>query len=490
MTNPYYNPTGNPATGSQGLSALMRTEFANISTAFGLLPTLAGNGGLVVAVNLGGTALTVVPGSTISTTGAFTTIFAQAANVTLTLPGVNGTLALLASPAFTGTPTAPTASGGTNTTQLATTAFVTAAVGAGGVVSSVAGRTGAVVLTNADISGSAPLASPTLTGTPTAPTASGGTNTTQLATTAFVTAAVGSGGVVSSVAGRTGAVVLAVADVSGAAPLASPALTGNPTAPTATVGDNDTSIATTAFVQTMPGAPPPIGNTTPNTGAFTTLAASSTVSGAGFTARFATPGPIGNTTASTGAFTTLSASSTVSGAGFTAWAASPPSIGSTSPGTGAFTTLSATGLISPASGVGVKGSLVAVQAGSVGETIQQSAGASFAEATPSNLMQITLPTAGIWLVFANTLMSPFSGATTMVQCIFTISKTSATLSALGGYTGFNQPAGGVGEFDAATGPVVVTTTTSTIIYAVGYIATLAGTGGKHASGFLTAVRIA
>ena len=34
----------------------------------------------------------------------------------------------------------------------------------------------------------------------------------------------------------------------GIAPLASPALSGNPTAPTATVGDNDTSISTTAFV--------------------------------------------------------------------------------------------------------------------------------------------------------------------------------------------------------------------------------------------------
>ncbi len=33
------------------------------------------------------------------------------------------------------------------------------------------------------------------------------------------------------------------------APLASPAFTGNPTAPTAALGDNDTSIATTAFVQ-------------------------------------------------------------------------------------------------------------------------------------------------------------------------------------------------------------------------------------------------
>jgi hypothetical protein len=35
----------------------------------------------------------------------------------------------------------------------------------------------------------------------------------------------------------------------GAAPLASPGLTGNPTAPTAAVGDSDTSIATTAYVQ-------------------------------------------------------------------------------------------------------------------------------------------------------------------------------------------------------------------------------------------------
>jgi len=37
-------------------------------------------------------------------------------------------------------------------------------------------------------SGTAPLASPALTGTPTAPTAAVGTNTTQLATTAFVQA--------------------------------------------------------------------------------------------------------------------------------------------------------------------------------------------------------------------------------------------------------------------------------------------------------------
>ena len=41
-----------------------------------------------------------------------------------------------------------------------------------------------------DLSGQAPLASPAFTGTPTAPTASAGTNTTQLATTAYVQTAV------------------------------------------------------------------------------------------------------------------------------------------------------------------------------------------------------------------------------------------------------------------------------------------------------------
>jgi hypothetical protein len=52
---------------------------------------------------------------------------------------------------------------------------------------------------------------------------------------------------------------------------------------------------------------------------------------------------IGATTASTGAFTTLSASSTVSGAGFTNYFASPPAIGGTAAAAGTFTSLTATG---------------------------------------------------------------------------------------------------------------------------------------------------
>lgn len=83
--------------------------------------------------------------------------------------------ASLASPALTGTPTTPTASAGTSTTQIASTAFVTSALSPY-LTSAAAGAT------------YASLASPALTGTPTAPTATAGASTTQVATTAFVTA--------------------------------------------------------------------------------------------------------------------------------------------------------------------------------------------------------------------------------------------------------------------------------------------------------------
>jgi hypothetical protein len=77
-----------------------------------------------------------------------------------------------------------------------------------------------------DVSGAAPLASPTFTGDPKAPTPAAADNDTSIATTAFVQG-----------------------EIAAKAPLASPAFTGNPTAPTASAADNDTSIATTAFVQ-------------------------------------------------------------------------------------------------------------------------------------------------------------------------------------------------------------------------------------------------
>ncbi|UVK37631.1 hypothetical protein LHFGNBLO_004696 [Mesorhizobium sp. AR10] len=95
-------------------------------------------------------------------------------------------LAPKASPTFTGTPVAPTAAPGTNTTQVATTGFVKAAVDVvlGGV--SAAFDTLSEIATELGLK--AYIASPTFTGSPAAPTAAPGTNTTQLATTAFVAA--------------------------------------------------------------------------------------------------------------------------------------------------------------------------------------------------------------------------------------------------------------------------------------------------------------
>ena len=63
----------------------------------------------------------------------------------------------------------------------------------------------------------------------------------------------------------------------------------------------------------------------------------------GGTLDLSSPPAIGSTTASTGAFTTLSASSTVSGTGFSTYLASPPAIGGTTAAAGTFTTLTATG---------------------------------------------------------------------------------------------------------------------------------------------------
>ena len=55
---------------------------------------------------------------------------------------------------------------------------------------------------------------------------------------------------------------------------------------------------------------------------------------------------IGSTSANTGAFTTLSASSTVSGTGFSTYLASPPAIGGTAAAAGTFTALTSTGAMS------------------------------------------------------------------------------------------------------------------------------------------------
>ena len=119
--------------------------------------------------------------------------------------GALDTYAPLASPALTGTPTAPTAEQGDSSTMLATTAFVNAAIlrligaapGALDTLEELANALGddpnfATTMTNL-IAEKAPLNSPALTGTPTAPTPESGDSSTTIATTAFVADAVETG---------------------------------------------------------------------------------------------------------------------------------------------------------------------------------------------------------------------------------------------------------------------------------------------------------
>lgn len=197
--------------------------------------------------------------------------------------------AALASPAFTGTPTAPTAIVGTNSNQLANTAFVQAALaalvasspGALDTLNELAAALGndpnfATTITNA-LALKAPLASPALTGVPTAPTPAAGNNSSQLANTAFVQAALNA---LTGAAPTTLNTLVELATAIGndpdfvgtitsaltlKAPLASPALTGTPTAPTVAIGTNNAQLATTAFVQialnALVGAAPTTLNT-------------------------------------------------------------------------------------------------------------------------------------------------------------------------------------------------------------------------------------
>jgi hypothetical protein len=139
-------------------------------------------------------------------------------------------------------PVSVTVSGG-NLPNAAILASVTAATaGGGGNVSNVGTPTNGQLAQWTDAThiqgiavsslGLASLASPIFTGDPQAPTPTTADNDTSIATTAFVKAQG----------------YATIASLASYAPLASPALTGSPTAPTAAVGTSTTQIATTAFV--------------------------------------------------------------------------------------------------------------------------------------------------------------------------------------------------------------------------------------------------
>ena len=182
----------------------------------------------------------------------------------------------LAAPTFTGTVVLPstTSIGNVSATEIGYVDGVTSAIqtqlDAKAPIASPTFTGTVTIPAGASISGFAPLASPALTGVPTAPTAAAATNTTQVATTAFVrgevtalvngasaaldtlgelaaalTADEATAATLSTLVGTkapiasptfTGTVTIpAGASISGFAPLASPTFTGTVTLPTGTV---------------------------------------------------------------------------------------------------------------------------------------------------------------------------------------------------------------------------------------------------------------
>jgi hypothetical protein len=158
-----------------------------------------------------------------------------------------------------------------------------------------------------------------------------------------------------------------------------------------------------------------IGNTTPSSGKFTTLSASSTVSGAGFTTYLASPPAIGGTAAAAGSFTTLSATGAVSGSGFTTYLASPPAIGGTAAAAGTFTAL--TGSSVTDSGLtansflysGTGGLLTTTAAPTNGQLLIGSTGAAPVKATltgTSNQISVANGAGSVTLSIPSTLAVP------------------------------------------------------------------------------------
>jgi hypothetical protein len=192
----------------------LNTDFDLVDAVF----AAAGNG-TSVGLNVGA-------GKTITVAGTI--------NVTGTLSG--GVVAPLSGPTFTGTVTLP------STTSIGTVSATEISY-LDGVTSAVQTQINTKLSTSVAASTYAPLASPALIGAPTAPTAASGTNTTQIATTAFVLA--------------------------NSAPTVSPAFTGTPTAPTAATGTNTSQLATTQFVNATAFSSA-LPNQTGNAGKFVT----------------------------------------------------------------------------------------------------------------------------------------------------------------------------------------------------------------------------
>jgi hypothetical protein len=235
-------------------------------------PTLSTDAATKAYADAGDTAISSAVAASASAAASSATSASGSASAAATSATASASSATASATSASNSATSATASAGSATAAAgsATAAAASAASIAGGPVTSVNALTGAVVLGVADISGAAPLAGPTFTGTPAAPTAAALTSTTQLATTAFVTAGgnlkadLASPTFTGTPAAPTAAALTSTTQLATTAfvttagnlkaDLASPALTGVPTAPTAAAGTSTTQLATTAFVAASVGA--------------------------------------------------------------------------------------------------------------------------------------------------------------------------------------------------------------------------------------------
>jgi len=324
--NEYFQAGSTPAPSSPGASAAMRSEFASIASAFDKLPVMAGSPNEFVVINATGTALIssgfvfadlatvdgvqTLTNKTISWgdnswvgfgtgatknagTGADQVLLLAEAAKLPALDGSNltnlnqaqiGTVSIahggtgandltgaqnalginLKADSFnavlTGAPVGPTPSTGDNSPRLATTLFVNDAVAAVGgatpsnatpLMNGVAGPGNAAQVSRdnhihpSDTS-RAKASAETAAGTSFTPTGTISATTVQAAIAELDTET--------------------QASLALKASLVSPVFTGDPRAPTVATSDNDTSIATTAFVQTLLAQQPPgtqVSNATP-----------------------------------------------------------------------------------------------------------------------------------------------------------------------------------------------------------------------------------
>jgi hypothetical protein len=184
-------PIANGGTGATTLTGLVK---GNGTSAM----TVATAGTDYLAPNGSAASLTNFPTLNQNTTGTAANITATTNSSLTTLPSLSLPYTqITGAPSLSGYLTSSsgvtTISGGT--TGLTPSSATSGAITLGGTLSLANGGTGATTASGALTNlGAAPIDSPSFTGTPTAPTATAGTNTTQVATTAFVTAAIAAGG--------------------------------------------------------------------------------------------------------------------------------------------------------------------------------------------------------------------------------------------------------------------------------------------------------